>query len=47
MFTPKAWKELAQGCQRSHPHEEMNYLCMLKTEIAQLKGRRAFSKRRF
>lgn len=28
---------LEQGCHRSHPHEEMNAVCQLKTEIACLK----------
>ena len=26
------------GCHRSHPHEEMNEVCKLKTEIARLKA---------
>ena len=31
--------DLAKGCQRSHPHEDMNFECELKTEIARLNNR--------
>lgn len=28
--------ELEKGCHRSHPHEEMNEICRLKTQLAQV-----------
>ena len=30
--------DLARGCHRSHPHERMNEVCELKTEIARLRN---------
>lgn len=37
---------LAKGCQRSHPHDEMNEVCELKTEIASLANENANLKHR-
>ena len=34
--------ELAKGCHRSHPHENMDDACKLKTEIARLNNQMAF-----
>jgi hypothetical protein len=33
--------DLAKGCQRSHPHEEMDEVCRLKAELAQVRNENA------
>jgi hypothetical protein len=34
-------KNLATGCHRSHPHEEMDAVCQLKAELAQVRNENA------